>query len=201
MTPFAAQVLSGLPDPTSARAANNYEILQQFRNHNDKYSAQVRRPGDPAHPLLRPRAATATWTSSTSRRSRCPRAAAATASPTCRTCSSPPASTWAPADDQLLEFRFGCSRTKAGKNPPALGTPGAEEDYGITGLPTDPRVAGGLPAQLIPGFSDLGRQATNPQWQYPTVFNPKINYTRTLGRHSVKTGHRVPARRAPRCRT
>ena len=32
-------------------------------------------------------------------------------------------------------------RTKAGKNPPALGTPGAEVDYGIGGLPTDPVVS------------------------------------------------------------
>jgi len=49
--------------------------------------------------------------------------------------------------------------------------------------------AGGLPTQLITGFSDLGRQATNPQWQFPTVFNPKINFTQTLGRHSIKTGY------------
>ena len=55
--------------------------------------------------------------------------------------------------------------------------------------PTDPRVAGGLPTQLITGLSDLGRQATNPQWQYPTVFNPKINYTWLQGRHSLKTGY------------
>ena len=55
-------------------------------------------------------------------------------------------------------------------------------------MPTDPRVAGGLPTQLITGFGDLGRQATNPQWQYPTVFNPKLNYTRRLGRHSLKAG-------------
>ena len=61
--------------------------------------------------------------------------------------------------------------------------------YGIAGLPTDPRVAAGLPTQLITGFSDLGRQATNPQWQYPTVFNPKINYTWLQGRHSLKSGY------------
>jgi hypothetical protein len=70
-----------------------------------------------------------------------------------------------------------------------LGTGGAAEQFGITGLPTDARVAGGLPTQLITGFADLGRQATNPQWQFPTVFNPKINYTQTLGRHSLKTGY------------
>ena len=66
---------------------------------------------------------------------------------------------------------------------------GAGQAYGITGLPTDPRVAGGLPTQLITGYSDLGRQATNPQWQYPTVYNPKVNYTWLSGRHSLKTGY------------
>ena len=50
-------------------------------------------------------------------------------------------------------------------------------------------MAGGLPTQLITGFSDLGRQATNPQWQYPTVYNPKVNYTWLAGRHSLKSGY------------
>ena len=47
----------------------------------------------------------------------------------------------------------------------------------------------GCPTQLITGYSDLGRQATNPQWQYPTVYNPKINYTWLAGAHSLKSGY------------
>ena len=46
-----------------------------------------------------------------------------------------------------------------------------------------------MPTQLITGLSDLGRQATNPQWQYPTVYNPKVNYTRIVDRHSIKSGY------------
>src|SRR4029453_17022955 len=46
---------------------------------------------------------------------------------------------------------------------------------------------GGLPTQLISGYSDLGRQATNPQWQYPAVYNPKVNYTWLMGGDSFKT--------------
>ena len=46
-----------------------------------------------------------------------------------------------------------------------------------------------MPTQLITGYSDLGRQATNPQWQYPTVYNPKVNYTWTVQSHSLKTGY------------
>jgi hypothetical protein len=89
----------------------------------------------------------------------------------------------------LFEARFGYSWTQGGKNPPALGSTPALEAYGLAGLPTDPRIAGGLPTQLITGYSDLGRQATNPQWQYPTVYNPKVNYTCTARAHSFKTGY------------
>ncbi len=187
MTPFAARVLSGLPDLTHQRAANNYEILQQFRNHNDKYSAKVdvqisprvrsfARLGyrnvdifdQPPVPL--------------------PSGGGGNGFTYVQNLQLATGLTWAPTDNQLLEVRFGFSRTKAGKNPAALGTPGADVDYGINGLPSDPRVAGGLPAQVLSPFTDLGRQATNPQWQYPTAFNPKVNYTRTFGRHSLKTG-------------
>ena len=90
------------------------------------------------------------------------------------------------ATTSLLEVRFGWSWTEAGKNPPALGTTSALDQFGLPGLPTDARIAGGLPTQLITGYSDLGRQATNPQWQYPTVCNPKMNYTWTDGRALVQ---------------
>jgi hypothetical protein len=97
-------------------------------------------------------------------------------------------STYVVGAASLLEIRFGYSTTQGGKNPPALGSPSAQDTFGITGLPSDPRIAGGLPTQLIGGYADLGRQATNPQWQYPTVWNPKANYTWTRGRQSPKAG-------------
>ena len=81
-------------------------------------------------------------------------------------------------------------RTQGGKNPAALRS--AERARRVRHqrvCPTDPRVVGGLPTQLITGFSDLGRQATNPQWQYPTVYNPKVNYSWLMGRHSLKSGY------------
>jgi hypothetical protein len=86
----------------------------------------------------------------------------------------------------LLEVRFGWSNTQGGKNPPALGS---TDSFGISGLPTDPRIAGGLPSESITGYSAFGRQATNPQWQYPTVWNPKINYSWLMGRQSLKAGY------------
>jgi len=97
--------------------------------------------------------------------------------------------TYAATTRDLVEFRFGASRTRAGKQPPGLGSPTMQTVYGIPGLPTDPRVAGGLTTQVITGFTELGRQATNPQWQWPTVFNPKFNYSRYIGKHTLKAGY------------
>src|SRR5262249_55019992 len=89
----------------------------------------------------------------------------------------------------LLEVRFGWSKTDGGKNPPALGSPSALDAFGISGLPADPRIAGGLPTQSITGYSQFGRQATNPQWQFPSVWNPKVNYSWLMGRQSLKAGY------------
>jgi hypothetical protein len=61
--------------------------------------------------------------------------------------------------------------------------------YGITGLPTDPTITGGLTTQTITGFSQLGRQSTNPQFQNPSDVDPRINYSWSWGRHSLKTGY------------
>jgi hypothetical protein len=89
----------------------------------------------------------------------------------------------------LLEVRLGLSRTRAGKEPFGLGGPSMRELYGITGLSDDPRLRGGLTAQEVSGFSRMGRQPTNPQWQHPFVTNPKAVYSFFRGRHSLKTGY------------
>ena len=188
MTAFARKVLTELPEPTSSAAANNYSILQEFTNTTDKWNVksdiQVNdaltafgrfgyRDADlfdePPLPL--------------------PSGGSGNAQTYVGNKQFVTGFTWARSASSLLEGRFGWSRTVAGKNPAALGSASALDDYGIAGLPTDERIAGGLPTQLITGFSDLGRQATNPQWQYPEMWNPKINYTWLTGRHSLKTGY------------
>jgi carboxypeptidase family protein/TonB-dependent receptor-like protein len=88
-----------------------------------------------------------------------------------------------------LEFRLGISRIEAGKKPPLTGGPSMLDLYGITGLPEDSLVTGGLTTQTINGISQLGRQATNPQFQNPFTVDPRVNYSFTLGRHSLKTGY------------
>jgi hypothetical protein len=190
MTAFARKVLTELPAPTNERTSNNYQILQNFENATDKAGGKVDfqlsprlsafgrfgwRDVDvfdqPNIPL--------------------PSGGAGNAETYVRNKQLSSGVTYMPSGSSLLEMRFGWSYTEGGKNPAALvlGERDALAAYGITGLPTDPRVTGGLPTQLITGFSDLGRQATNPQWQYPRVFNPKVNYSWLQGRHSLKTGY------------
>jgi hypothetical protein len=187
MTPFAARVLRDVPDPTGGGTANNYQTLQNFTNDNNKVSGKV---DYHVNPSLRAFARFGYRDVDISDQSLLPLPAGGAGNGLTYVTSKQLATglTWTKSDRELVEFRFGWSRTIAGKSPPALGTPGAQEAYGIAGLPADPRVSGGLPTQLIAGYADLGRQATNPQWQFPTVWNPKLNYTRSLGRHSLKVG-------------
>jgi hypothetical protein len=97
--------------------------------------------------------------------------------------------TWSVSPTSLLEARFGFDHVLGGKAPPYLGGPNIAAEYGILGLPSS--LAGGFPTEIVTGFSNptFGRQATNPQFQNPTSFNPKLNYSMVKGRHSIKTGY------------
>jgi Carboxypeptidase regulatory-like domain/TonB dependent receptor/TonB-dependent Receptor Plug Domain len=86
---------------------------------------------------------------------------------------------------KILDARLGLSRTKAGKYTLSIG----ENAISIPGLPSNPVVAGGLPSIGITGFTGFGRQSTNPQWQNPSLLDPKVNYTWVLGKHSLKFGY------------
>jgi hypothetical protein len=97
--------------------------------------------------------------------------------------------TYIPRDAQLLEIRLGISRTKAGKTPLDFGAPGMLEAYGISGIPTDAAVSGGLNTQQVSGYSDWGRQNSNPQHQDPFVVNPRVNWSRIFSHHTLKLGY------------
>lgn len=84
---------------------------------------------------------------------------------------------------------MGFSKTRAGKEPPEIGGPSMRERFGIPGLSEDRRLTGGITDQEVTGFSAFGRQPTNPQWQHPFLYNPRLNYSHILGRHSLKTGY------------
>ena len=188
MTALARKVLSGLPTPTSSSASNNYSTLQEFTNKNDKGSGKVDLQVNPSLTMFG-RYGYRKVDNVDNPPLPLPSGGAGNGNTYVTSHQFALGFTWARSGTSLLEGRFGWSKTEAGKNPLALGTPSALDAYGIAGLPADPRVVGGLPTQLITGFSDLGRQATNPQWQYPTLWNPKINYTWVVARHSLKAGY------------
>ena len=182
-------MLSGLPDTNLPGNTNNYSTLQEFTADSNKAGGKVDVQLEPELSIFgrygfrnlttddQPNIPLPSGGAGNGHIYAKQPAVRARHAPGCRNSTS------------LLEVRFGYSWTQAGKNPPALGTDSALDQFGLPGLPTDDRISGGLPTQLITGYSDLGRQATNPQWQYPTVYNPKVNYTWTMGEHSFKTGY------------
>jgi hypothetical protein len=93
----------------------------------------------------------------------------------------------------LIDFRLAYSVFEGGKFALGSDRPNMSQEYGIPGLPDDPVIGGGLTSQQISGFTSLGRQSSNPQFQNPTTINPKVNYTKIVGRHSVKAGYEYQA--------
>jgi hypothetical protein len=93
----------------------------------------------------------------------------------------------------LLEVRFGYTRSESGKKPVNFAEPHIEDTYGITGIERDERIGGGLNTQAVTGFSTFGRQDSNPQFQWPTVWNPRVNYSTLAGNHTVKAGYEYQA--------
>jgi hypothetical protein len=89
--------------------------------------------------------------------------------------------------NKVLDARLGLSGTRAGKYSLSIG------DNVITfpGLPTDPIVAGGLSSVGTgsSGLTAFGRQSTNPQWQNPSLLDPKVNFSWVKGKHSLKFGY------------
>jgi hypothetical protein len=185
MTAFAKGVLGSLPAPNIAGAANNYSLSQDFTNDTDKAGGKVDLQVSPTLSLFGrygwrnlstndqpPFGGTAGGGGNGNIYARNKQLVLGT--------------TYVASDRSLLEVRFGWSNTQGGKNPPGLGS---TDTLGITGLPADPRITGGIPSESISGYSAFGRQSTNPQWQYPTVWNPKINYSWLMGRQSFKAGY------------
>ena len=101
-----------------------------------------------------------------------------------------PGGTWTINPTSVLEMRVGIHFTEAGKNPIGLGLP--SDIYGVPNLPNNPTFSGGLyTLNLTGGLSALGRQNSNPQYQDPFVVDPKVNFSKALGRHSLKMGYEL----------
>ncbi len=187
MTPFAFKVLNELPAPTGAGRASNLNNLRRDKNFNDKFDLKLDgQINDKMNSFVRLSQRKSNYLQAPD----LPGPSGGNGNGFIRALNQQmtAAYTFTISPTQLFEARLGISRTIAGKQPVALGGPDMQAGYGITGLPTDKRIAGGLNSQAIGGFTALGRQSTNPQWQYPTVWDPKFVYSRILGPHSLKAG-------------
>jgi hypothetical protein len=183
---FAKAVLADLPDPNLSGIANNYQSLPRASIYDDKGDLRV--DYYPAQKL-------ATFFRYSHRRARIyspaaipgPSGGNANGDVYANNWQIAPGVTWTMSPTSILEARVGVHFTHAGKTPIGLGLPTSK--YGIPGLPTNEVFAGGLyTLNLNGGLSALGRQNSNPQYQWPLVIDPKVNWSKTLGRHSLKMG-------------
>jgi hypothetical protein len=185
--PFSYAMLSALPAPNGPGRSNDYEALLLIRDYSDKYDAKIDgQINDRMTAFLRfsqrkdlqfyqPSYAGPAGGDGNGHIHSIDQNASA-------------GYTWTVSSNSILEARLGWTHVLAGKEPPLLGGPSLESLFGIQGLPTTPNLTGGFNSQSISGFTALGRQTSNPQFQNPTSWDPKVNFAKNLGRHSIKTG-------------
>jgi hypothetical protein len=84
------------------------------------------------------------------------------------------------------EVRVSWNRIKSDSLQPSFGTPASQ--FGIRGVPEDPRFAGGIPHTNIAGLTRLGGPFFRPQFQTSQVYQLSGNLTWHRGRHTFKAG-------------
>jgi hypothetical protein len=193
ITPFAARVLSDLPAPVRPTASgllpqNNYDRLVPVPTVDNKgdgridhyFSERVNLFGRYSHRLME-----------RTENHVIPGPSGGDANGNVRVLNQQVAVglNYTVSPTSLLDFRFAYSIFEGGKFALGSERPNMLEEYGIPGLPDDPQIGGGLTGQQIAGFTNLGRQTSNPQFQDPTTINPKVNYSKIQGSHSLKAGY------------
>jgi hypothetical protein len=192
INPFAAAVLNALPAPNGPGESNNLEALLLIRDYSDKYDAKLDyQINSKMNYFLRfsQRKDLQYYQPDISG----PSGGAGNGYIHAIQQQAATGYTWSVTPDSLFEARFSFDHILAGKEPPYVGGASMEALYGIPGLPTSSNLTGGLNSQAISGFSQLGRQTSNPQFQNPTSFDPKLNYSLVRGRHSIKFGYEFVA--------
>jgi outer membrane receptor protein involved in Fe transport len=96
----------------------------------------------------------------------------------------------APSGTSLLEARSATRGPRRQESAERSAPTAPSSSSGCRACQRSPHL-GGPADDLEHRLSDPGRQATNPQWQYPTVYNPKVNYTWTTRAHSFKSGYEM----------
>ena len=185
---FASAVIADLPAPNIARAANNYQSLPSFLQNSDKgdirydhyISSKLNAFVRYSHRLLNQFEPGAI-----------PGPSGGNNNGNVRVLNQQIAfgSTYTLSPTSILEFRMGISRSEGGKSPIFVGTTPLVAKLNIPNAPTDPRFTGGVYTQSVNGFTAFGVQSSNPQFQNPFVWNPKFNYTKLFGKHSLKAGY------------
>jgi hypothetical protein len=187
VTPFAQKVLGDLPPTTAAGRSGNFRNLAPIRDYADKYDVKLDAHfTDRMSTFLR-------WDQRKDNNFFGPDITGPSGGGQngyVRSLDQAAAFgyTWVVTPTSVFEARLGYTRIRAGKQPPFLGGPSLQDIYGVTGAPTASYLTGGLNTQTIGGFSSLGRQATNPQFQNPSTWQPKFTYSKNLRRHSLKAG-------------
>jgi len=85
------------------------------------------------------------------------------------------------------DFRFGWTRGNYFTYPPNFGVD-APSQVGLTNVPNDPAIMGGLPKINLQGFDAIGRHTSTPQFQTPRAWNPRVTFSLHQGRHFLKFG-------------
>lgn len=85
------------------------------------------------------------------------------------------------------EFRMAYNRIRSDSVHPAFGID-SDTQYGIKGVPKDPRFYGGLPHMPIARFARIGGPFFRPQFQTSQAYQFSENLTWTTGRHNLKFG-------------
>jgi hypothetical protein len=98
--------------------------------------------------------------------------------------------TYVISPNKLVDFRMAWTQNYGAKTPYGQGDSSLLTENGITdGIPTDPFLKRDLNAQSVSGFTQFGAQPASPQFQNPTIYDPKANFTYVRGRHSMKIGY------------
>jgi hypothetical protein len=87
----------------------------------------------------------------------------------------------------LSDFRASWNRIRSDSLQPSFGML-VNSQYGIKGVPEDPRFAGGLPTINVGGVTRIGGPGFRPQYQTSQVWQFSENLTWTKGTHSFKFG-------------
>ncbi|MBM3786806.1 MAG: TonB-dependent receptor [Acidobacteria bacterium] len=187
ITRWATEVMAGLPDPNRPGISNNLETQPLRTDRNDKgdfrydhyFNSKWNAFGRYSHRLMENFEPPAI-----------PGSSGGDSNGSVRVENKQLAfgTTWTASPTSIWEFRLGVSRTDGGKFPVFVGTGTLAEKLNIPNAPNDKRFTGGVYRQAVNGYTAFGVQESNPQFQNPDVINPKVNYVKVLGKHTLKSG-------------